>query len=408
MPNILALIPARGGSKGLPGKNIRSVLGHPLLAYTVAAAKASRLISRTICSTDNAAIASAARQAGAETPFMRPAELAQDETPDWPVFEHALAWLEKNEKWKADLVVHLRVTTPARPAGIIDQAIQLLLDNPEATAVRSICPAPVNPFKMWRLDQGGPYMRNLLDVPGVPEPFNAPRQLLPQAWWHVGVVDVIRAEVIRAGSMTGGKILPLKIDGAWAIDIDDEEDLRAAEQTMRRLPCILPEAWTDLARIGLLVLDLDGTLTPGTLYYGAEGEMLKRFHVRDGHGMARARRLGLELAVISGENSPSAAARMRASGVTHYFPGVKDKLPIVRDLAARLGLTLAAVAYVGDDELDLPCLRAVDEAGGLACAPADAHPAILAAVARVTQARGGEGAVREVCDLLCAARVAGA
>src|SRR6202142_2761570 len=117
MPNILALIPARGGSKGLPGKNLRPVLGHPLLAYSIAAAKSSRLITRTICSTDDAAIAAVARQYGAETPFMRPAELAGDETLDLPVFQHALAWLEEHENWRADIVVQLRPTSPVRPPG---------------------------------------------------------------------------------------------------------------------------------------------------------------------------------------------------------------------------------------------------------------------------------------------------
>ncbi len=404
MPNILALIPARGGSKGLPGKNICNLLGHPLLAYSVAAAKASQLVTRTICSTDDEAIAAVARKYGAETPFMRPAEFARDETPDLPVFQHALAWLEKQAGWKADIVVHLRPTTPARPAGAIDETVRMLLNDPTATAVRSVCPAPVNPFKMWRLDQGGPYMRNLLDVPGIAEPYNAPRQLLPQAWWHVGVVDVIRADIIRGGSMTGGKILPYKIDSAWPTDIDDAHDLREAEEIMRSLNCVRPGPTADLARIGLLVLDLDGTLTPGTLYYGPEGEALKRFHIRDVHGLAKVRRLGIEVAVISGENSASTAARMRASGVTNYFPGVKDKLPVVRDLAAKLKLSLAEVAYVGDDELDLPCLSAVRDGGGLSCVPADAHPSVISSAVIVTQARGGNGAVREVCDLLSRAR----
>ena len=404
MPNILALIPARGGSKGLPGKNLRPLLGRPLLAYSVAAAKSSRLITRTICSTDDTAIAAAARAYGAETPFLRPAELSQDETLDLPVFQQALAWLEKNENWRADIIVQLRPTSPARPAGLVDQAVQMLLDDPQATAVRSICPAPANPFKMWRLDQGGPYMRNLLDVPGNPEPYNSPRQILPQAWWQTGMIDVARADIIREGSMTGARILPLKVEAEWAIDIDDAAALERAATVMLRLPSVTPGAQVELARIRLLVLDVDGTLTPGTMYYGPHGEALKRFHTRDGHGLHHLRRAGVEVAVISREKSPATAARMQKLGIEHYFDGVFDKLPVMRELAAKLGPTLRETAYVGDDDNDLACLQAVRDAGGLSCVPADAHPSVLPAAVLVTKAGGGNGAVREVCDLLCRAR----
>jgi len=408
MPNILAIIPARGGSKGLPGKNLRRVLGHPLLAYSIAAAKSSRLVTRTICSTDDATIAAAARQYGAETPFMRPAELAGDETLDLPVFQHALAWLEQQEKWRADSVVQLRPTSPVRPPGLVDQAVQMLVDDPAATAVRAVCPAPANPFKMWRVDLGGPYMRNLLDVPGNPEPYNSPRQVLPQAWWQTGLIDVARAEVIRAGSMTGSRILPLRHDSKWAIDIDDAEALQRAAEAITALAAVTPSVRVDLAGIRLLVLDVDGTLTPGTMYYGEKGEALKRFDTRDGHGLGNVRARGIEVAVITREKSAATAARMRKLGIKHFFEGVLDKLPVLRDLTAQLGLALNQVAYVGDDEGDVACLQAVREAGGLSCAPGDAHPTAQACAVLLTQKGGGRGAVREVCDGLCQARDAAA
>lgn len=404
MPNILALIPARGGSKGLPGKNLRPLLGHPLLAYSVAAGKSSKRVTRILCSTDEEAIAAAARLYGAETPFMRPGNLAEDETLDLPVFQHALKWLEKNEKWKADIVVQLRPTSPARPIGLVDQAVQMLLDDSNATAVRSICPAPANPFKMWRLDHGGSYMRNLIAVPGNPEPYNSPRQILPQAWWQTGLMDVVRANVIRDGSMTGSRILPLKLDAKWAIDIDDATALKRAGEVMLTLPCVTPGPCTNLAGIRLIVLDVDGTLTPGTMYFGPDGEALKRFHTHDGHGLKHARLAGMEVAVITGENSPATTARMKKLAIKHYFPGVQDKPPVLRKLAAQLKIKLSQIAYMGDDDGDLACLHDIRDAGGLACAPADAHPMVVAACNWTARAGGGRGAVRELCDLLCQER----
>jgi len=407
MPNILAIIPARGGSKGLPGKNLRPLLGHPLLAYSVAAAKSSKWITRVICSTDDEAIAAAARKYGAETPFMRPAELAQDDTLDLPVFQHALAWLEKKEKWKADIVVQLRPTSPARPEGLVDQAVQMLLDDPKATAVRSICLAPANPFKMWRLDQSGAYMRNLIDVPGNPEPFNSPRQILPQAWWQTGLMDVVRADVIRRGSMTGARILPLKLDAKWAIDIDDAEALRRAGEAMLKLPCVTPGLRANLAGIRLVVLDVDGTLTPGTMYFGPKGEAMKRFHTHDGHGLKHIRAAGIEVAVITGENSLCTGSRMEKLAIKHYFPGVQNKLPVLRKLAAKLKVKLSEIAYMGDDDGDLICLRAVRDEGGLACAPLDATTCVLPVCNWISKFGGGRGAVRELCDLLLLARNSG-
>ena len=112
---ILAIIPARGGSKSIPRKNIRPLAGHPLIAYSIAAGRQSRLVTRTIVSTDDEEIAAVARQYGAETPFLRPAEFAQDNTTDFPVFTHALGWLKEHEGYQPDIIVQLRPTSPIRP-----------------------------------------------------------------------------------------------------------------------------------------------------------------------------------------------------------------------------------------------------------------------------------------------------
>lgn len=153
-----------------------------------------------------------------------------------------------------------------------------------------------------------------------------------------------------------------------------------------------------MARIRLLVLDVDGVLTDGRLYYGPRGEALKVFDVRDGLGIVRLLRAGLAVAVISGRRSPMVAVRCRELGIVHVYQGVADKLAVLKALCARLRLTLAACACVGDDLPDVPLLAAT----GLSFAVADAHRAARRAADRVTRAAGGRGAVREVCDILLA------
>ena len=131
-PEVLAVIPARGGSKGIPRKNIKLFAGYPLLAYSVAAGLQSELCTRVIVSTDDEEIAAVAREWGAETPFLRPAEFAADNSLDLPVFRHALTWLKENEGYVPDIVLQLRPTSPARPRTLVDDAVRLLMDHPEA------------------------------------------------------------------------------------------------------------------------------------------------------------------------------------------------------------------------------------------------------------------------------------
>ncbi len=142
---VLAIIPARGGSKGIPRKNIKPFAGYPLIAYSIEAGLRAGLVTRVIVSTDDEEIAAVARQYGAQVPFLRPPELAQDDTRDLPVFQQALSWLEEFEDYKAEFVVQLRPTSPIRPRHCVDDAIRILLEHPDADSVRGVVPAGQNP-----------------------------------------------------------------------------------------------------------------------------------------------------------------------------------------------------------------------------------------------------------------------
>jgi 3-deoxy-D-manno-octulosonate 8-phosphate phosphatase (KDO 8-P phosphatase) len=154
------------------------------------------------------------------------------------------------------------------------------------------------------------------------------------------------------------------------------------------------------ARIRLLVLDVDGVLTDGRLYLSADGEELKVFHVRDGSGLVAIQRAGVTVAIISGRDSAAVTRRARELGIQHVCQGVSDKGAELERLLAELGITAEETACVGDDTPDAPMLRRA----GLAIGVADAHPALLAYAHWVTRSNGGQGAVREVCDLLLSAR----
>jgi CMP-N-acetylneuraminic acid synthetase len=233
---VLALIPARGGSKGIPRKNIRPFAGFPLIAYSLAAALQAKTVTRVIVSTDDPEIAEVARAFGAEVPFLRPAELAADGTNDLPVFQHALGWLADQQDYHPEIVLHLHATSPIRPHGFIDQAVHLLLEHAEAECVRSVVSPGQNPFKMWRIDPQSGCMLPLLTIAGIAEPYNTPRQLLPGVYLQTGHVNAIRPAAILGGSMNGKTILPLIIDAQYEVDMDTPEDWERGEWIIAHNP----------------------------------------------------------------------------------------------------------------------------------------------------------------------------
>lgn len=277
MTEVLAIIPARGGSKGIPRKNIRNFAGYPLIAWSIAAAQQAESVTRLIVSTDDEEIAAVARQFGAETPFLRPSEFAQDHSTDLPVFEHALKWLAEHESYEPDMVVQLRPTSPIRPRGLVDAAVRILLSHSDADSVRGVVPGGQNPHKMWRITgENGP-MKNLLEVPGIAEPYNAPRQLLPLVYWQTGHIDAIRtATILKGGSMSGAVIYPLIIDPRYTVDIDNLQDWGRYEQiiSLVGLDIVMPgrPRRPMPETVKMIICDFDGVITDNRVWTDEKGK----------------------------------------------------------------------------------------------------------------------------------------
>lgn len=229
---ILALIPARGGSKGVPGKNIRLLQGKPLLQYAVEAALSSRHITRTIVSTDDVAIQQVALAVGAAAPFLRPAALAQDDTPTLPVVQHALQWLGENEQQHYDFVCLLQPTSPFRPAGFIDRAVLKLLDR-GADSLVSVLPVPpeYNPHWAFEPDADGMLRIATGETQIIPR-----RQALPAAFFRDGALYLSKTSaILQENSLYGKRIAYLESDPAYHCNIDTMDDWQQAEQMAERL-----------------------------------------------------------------------------------------------------------------------------------------------------------------------------
>jgi len=219
---IIAIIPARGGSKSIPKKNIVDVGGFPLIAYSIAAAKMSKHISRVIVSTDSKEIAEVAEQYGAEVPFLRPAEFATDTAVDYDVVKHALEWLQENEQYEPEYIVFLRPTTPLRDPSLVDSAIEDVLSHKEATCLRSAHETRESPYKLFGKE--GDFFVGLFPNDSRLEYYNLPRQSFLPVYQPNGYVDIWKTQTIMEKKVLHGE----KILGFVAPDVgelDNPKDL---------------------------------------------------------------------------------------------------------------------------------------------------------------------------------------
>ena len=412
-----AVIPARGGSQGLPGKNLARVGGVPLVIRAVRAALAAERIGRVVVTTDDAAIAEAARGAGAEI-VDRPEELAGSEASSESALLHALGvpadagepgsaavGLDKLDRQHA-ITVFIQATSPFIDPADLDAAIARV-EAGERDVVFSA--APTHVF-LWRGDEGA---RGAVGV-NHDAAHRQRRQDRQSEYAETGAFYVFHTDGFQsAGHRFFGRVGIQPVHPDHAIEIDDAADLERARALAthvdRALAASGPTAgivvdpWHPRIDVDALVTDFDGVHTDDTVMVDQLGRESVRVSRSDGHGIARLRAAGIPVLILSAEENPVVGRRAEKLGV-ECAQGVAAKGEVLRDWATARGIRLDRVAYLGNDRGDLPALDLV----GWPVAVPDAAPEALAAARHVLRSPGGHGAVRELADLILAAREPGA
>ncbi len=232
---ILALIPARGGSKGIPGKNIKEFCGKPLIAWSIEAARQSGLVSRVVVTTDYDEIGEIAKKFGAEVPFKRPAELAQDTTPTLPVMIHAVNYLKETENYAPDYVLLLEPTSPGRQMRHIKEAVELILKTGADSVVSVVeVPGRYSPFWQFKVDDN---QRMEITTGGSLKNIITRRQNLPKTYTRNGAIYLFKTELLfeHEPSIYGDDTRAYIMDSAYSLDIDTLEDWSEAEDKMKLL-----------------------------------------------------------------------------------------------------------------------------------------------------------------------------
>jgi CMP-N,N'-diacetyllegionaminic acid synthase len=227
----VGLIPARGGSVRVKNKNIRELAGKPLIRYSIDAALSARLLDRVVVSTDSEEIATEARKAGADVPFLRPAEISSKDATEFEFHLHALEWFQKNEGSVPDYIVNLYPTSPFRSAASIDKEVAMLQQHPEADGLRSVIKCSEHPYKMWTRD--GDYLKYFVDHPD-PGVHTLSYHLLPSVFIQNASIYIIKSEVVLKKRTTiGDKMLFFEMDEHESVDINNPLDFEFAEFLIR-------------------------------------------------------------------------------------------------------------------------------------------------------------------------------
>ncbi|WP_411720483.1 cytidylyltransferase domain-containing protein [Mycetocola sp.] len=384
-PNlVVAVIPARGGSRGVPGKNIRRVGGVPLVGRAVLSARNATLIDSVFVSTDAADIADVASAHGANV-IDRPEDLAGDTASSESALLHALDELEK-DGIHADILVFLQATSPFISSEDLDDAIERVALGESDVVFSAV---QTHAF-LWHDTPAGAVALNH-------EAQSRPRRqdMVPQ-YRETGAFYVLRVAGFReARHRFFGRIGMGLVDPATAIDIDVESDLSAAT---RMQADVRPVKRID---VDAVVTDFDGVHTDNRVSVAEDGSETVIAHRGDGMGIALLRAAGIPVLILSTETNPVVAARARKLRVDVQH-GVSDKASALRDWAASVDIPLTRIAYLGNDVNDLGCLDIV----GWPVVVADAHPDVFASARLVLTRNGGDGAVRELTDLILNERTA--
>lgn len=385
---VLGIVPARGGSKGIPRKNIRQVAGKPLLSYVLDAALKSRALSRVVVSTDDSEIGSVAQANGAEVVW-RPAELSGDNASSEQALMHALDYLRDTENYSPMLLVFLQCTSPLTLAEDIDGTVEALLKE---NADSALAVTPFHYFIWERTNDGAVGVNHQ-------KGFRPMRQNRQPQYLEAGAVVAMYVEGFRkAGHRFFGRTALYEIPPERVLEIDEPNDLLIAEVKLNARNQLLRK--NQLAStIKALVLDFDGVFTDNKVIVSDDGTEAVTCSRADSWGIKMLQSAGLPILVLSFENNPVVKARCKKLGL-ECLQGQKDKASTLLHWLEKTQFNARDVAYVGNDLNDLACMEIV----GTPIAVNDAHPAVKKSARLVLDSNGGNGAIRELSELILDSR----
>ena len=377
----IAIIPARGGSKGIPNKNLQTVGGVTLLARTISACLKSESIATVYVSTDSDDIAAVALNNGAQV-IRRPADISGDTASSESALLHSLNEIEKTSSLPNN-VLFAQCTSPFITHTDIDGILDLLKDHDSALTVTH------NHAFIWRKDNTG----NAIGI-NHDSAIRLPRQQLDPEYKETGALYAMNIDQFRkCGHRFFGRIGMYEVPADRSMEIDEPEDLRLAN-TLEIQEKSMPSRQS-LQAIKAVVFDFDGVMTDDQVYITETGEEMVMASRSDGMGISALKNAGLKLLILSKERNPVVARRAEKLQI-EVIQACDNKLEALTEWLSKNQLPLSQCAYVGNDINDLQCMQAVK----LAIAPIDAHPlATQAAHWRLTRA-GGKGAIRELSDAI--------
>jgi len=377
----IAIIPARGGSKGIPNKNLQTVGGVTLLARTISACLKSESIATVYVSTDSDDIAAVALNNGAQV-IRRPADISGDTASSESALLHSLNEIEKTSSLPNN-VLFAQCTSPFITHTDIDGILDLLKDHDSALTVTH------NHAFIWRRDNTG----NAIGI-NHDSAIRLPRQQLDPEYKETGALYAMNIDQFRkCGHRFFGRIGMYEVPADRSMEIDEPEDLRLAN-TLEIQEKSMPSR-ESLQAIKAVVFDFDGVMTDDQVYITETGEEMVMASRSDGMGISALKNAGLKLLILSKERNPVVARRAEKLQI-EVIQACDNKLEALTEWLSKNQLPLSQCAYVGNDINDLQCMQAVK----LAIAPIDAHPlATQAAHWRLTRA-GGKGAIRELSDAI--------
>lgn len=379
----IAIIPARGGSKGIPRKNKRIIAGKPLVVHSIEHAHKSKLIDRIIVSTDDEEISIISKNAGAEV-IIRPPELAKDNSPSEDALLHTIQTLH-DDNYFPDIIVFLQPTSPIRSIDDIDNALNLFLEN-DADSLLS-----VTQFHHFIWEQRE---KNMIAINYNPKNRKMRQNLTPQ-YQENGSMYIFRTDLLlKTSCRLGGKIIPYVMDSLKSFEIDDFNDLWLCEQILIR------ENKKELIKkipnsIELIVFDFDGVFTDNKVIVSEKGIESVICDRSDGYGIELLRKNGFKLLVLSKETNPVVKARCDKLGIPLIY-NCQNKKSLLCDYLNEHSINNNNVIYVGNDLNDYECMITV----GCSVAPSDAHPVIKSISRIILNHPGGNGAIRELSEIL--------